>query len=142
MATLLPLQDGQVLDLGERKIEVIHMPGHTKGSICLLDRKNKLLFTGDNIKPLVWMHMEESVPLETYLNSLKKIQARNSEFTTLLPGHDDLVNKEFITDLITCVQDIIAGKCEGKPYESVVGNGLICNYKDAQVAYNPAKVLN
>lgn len=41
------LEDGDVLDLGETRLRVIHTPGHTPGSICLHDEKEKALITGD-----------------------------------------------------------------------------------------------
>lgn len=140
MTTLKPVKDGQHIELGERIIEVIYTPGHTKGSICLLDEKNKLLFTGDNIKSLVWMHMEESEPLEIYLNSLRKVQGMAIRFDSLLPGHDAPIRKDFLDEQITCVKTILDGSCEAKPYESMVGNGLSCGYKRATVAYNPKKL--
>jgi hydroxyacylglutathione hydrolase len=140
MARLQAVRDGFVIDLGGRPIEVIHLPGHTPGSICLLDRQRKLLFTGDNIKSLVWMHMEESESLEIFLTSLEKIQARAGEFTTLLPGHEGALDGAFIKEQIECVQNILSGQCEGKSYESVVGNGLLCEHKRAQIAYSPGKL--
>lgn len=41
------LQEGMVFDLGEREIEVIEVPGHTRGGCCFLDRESKILFSGD-----------------------------------------------------------------------------------------------
>ena len=41
---LIPVKEGYVFDLGDRKLEVIEVPGHTHGSICLLDTENKILF--------------------------------------------------------------------------------------------------
>lgn len=40
-------RQGDVINLGNRQLTVLHMPGHSRGSICLHDRENKLLFTGD-----------------------------------------------------------------------------------------------
>jgi hydroxyacylglutathione hydrolase len=140
LAKLLPVTDGYVFDLGDRKLEVVHVPGHTKGSICLLDRKDKFLFTGDNDNGLVWLHTLDALPLEIYLRSLQKLTAREKEFSTLLPAHGDPIDKEFIKEQITCVKEIISGKCVGKPYESFVGPGLVCGYKRAQVVYDPKKI--
>jgi len=39
--------DGDVIDLGGRQLEVLQTPGHAPDAICLLDRGNRLLFTGD-----------------------------------------------------------------------------------------------
>ena len=134
---LLPAKNGYVFNLGDRELEVIQVPGHTKGSICLLDHKEKFLFTGDNDNMLVWLHTRDALPLETYLESLKKLQSRAIEFITLLPGHGEPVDKEFIKDQIGCVENILAGKCKGTTYETFAGNGLLCRYKRAQVAYDP-----
>ncbi len=43
------LRDGDVLDLGGRKLHVIHTPGHTVDGICLLDDASGALFGGDTI---------------------------------------------------------------------------------------------
>ena len=55
---LLPLEEGQIFNLGGRFIKVMETPGHTPGEICLLDIGNKLLFTGDNNNSLVWLFLE------------------------------------------------------------------------------------
>lgn len=43
------LDDGDEIDLGGRVLRVLHTPGHTADSICLLDEKNRVLFSGDTI---------------------------------------------------------------------------------------------
>ena len=43
------LDDGDVLDLGGRRLRVLHTPGHSPDCICLLDEENGLLFGGDTI---------------------------------------------------------------------------------------------
>jgi glyoxylase-like metal-dependent hydrolase (beta-lactamase superfamily II) len=45
------LRDGDVIDLGNRRLEVLHTPGHTFDSIMLLDRDHRCLFTGDTFYP-------------------------------------------------------------------------------------------
>lgn len=41
------LVEGDVVDLGDRSLEVLHLPGHSPGSIALLDRETATLFSGD-----------------------------------------------------------------------------------------------
>ena len=81
------VKNGHVFNLGGRQLEVIETPGHTPGSICLVDRENKLLFSGDNNNTAVWLFLPESLHLSTYLISLRNLAARISEFKTILPGH-------------------------------------------------------
>jgi len=79
---LMMIKSGFTFNLGKRKLEVIDVPGHTSGSICLLDAENKLLFTGDNNNLLVWLFLENSLPLATYLQTLQNLmqRSRNSIF--------------------------------------------------------------
>ena len=41
------IHDGEKIDLGHRELEIILTPGHTPDALCLLDRGNRLLLTGD-----------------------------------------------------------------------------------------------
>jgi hydroxyacylglutathione hydrolase len=131
------IQQGFVFDLGNRKLEVIEVPGHTKGSICLLDAENKLLFTGDNNNTLVWLFLQDCLPLELYIKNLQNLNKRSDEFSTLLPGHGDPIEKEFINEQIICGYKILKGECEGEPYKSFVGEAKVCSYKRARIAFNP-----
>lgn len=55
------LEDGDVLDLGGRKLRVLHTPGHSPDCICLLDEANGLLFGGDTINTgPIYAQAEES----------------------------------------------------------------------------------
>ena len=84
------LEPGKTLDLKPFKLEVIHTPGHTKGSVCLLDKSKKLLFSGDTIfKDGVGrfdLPSGNREDLESSVNMLKSF-----EFETLLPGHGLIV---------------------------------------------------
>ena len=41
------LEDGDLIDLGDRVLRVLHLPGHSPGSICLYDEAGRTLFSGD-----------------------------------------------------------------------------------------------
>jgi len=43
------LKDGAIIDCGDARLEVLHTPGHTAGSICLLDQYTRDLFSGDTV---------------------------------------------------------------------------------------------
>jgi len=139
--TLIPVKAGYIFDLGNRKLEVIEVPGHTKGSLVLLDAANKLLFTGDNNNTLVWLFLDGCLPLEAYLQTLQKLNERNAEFDHILPGHGDVLDKSFINDQIVCAQLIISGECKGEKYESFAGSALKCTYQRASIAYNPDNIF-
>lgn len=134
---LLPVKEGQVFNLGGRKMEIIETPGHTPGGICILDVRNKILFTGDNNNVLVWLFLQNCKPLHEYLATLEKQKSRISEFTTLMPGHGEPIPSDFINDQISCVKGILDGTLERKEYKSFAGNALISTYGKASVTFNP-----
>ena len=43
------IEHGQIFDLGSRTLEAFHTPGHSPGSISLLDRDARVLFPGDAV---------------------------------------------------------------------------------------------
>mgnify|MGYP004468845183 FL=1 len=43
------IKDGEIFKAGEISLEVISTPGHTKGSVCFYEAKDKVIFTGDTI---------------------------------------------------------------------------------------------
>jgi len=135
--SLVPVKDGTTFDLGDRKLEVIEVPGHTPGSICILDPARKLLFAGDNDNQLVWLFLANSTPLEIYLQSLKKLNARVSEFDRIMPGHGAPLKSDFVAEQIACAQSILDGSCAERPYKSFAGDALVCSFKSASIAYDP-----
>jgi len=138
---LLPIEAGTRFDLGNRSLEVIPVPGHTEGSVCLLDAKNKLLFSGDNNNVLVWLFLDASLPLETYLQSLETLDGRRDEFETIFPGHGEPLDAGFVQEQIACVRNILSGSCVPTPYDSFAGKASQCSYKRATVAFDPEKLF-
>ncbi len=135
---LVPVKAGHVFDLGGRRLEVVETPGHTKGSICLLDAAHKQLFTGDNDNSLVWLFLQDCLPIEAYLATLQSLQKRGTEFETILPGHGEPIDRAFIGEQIACAENILSGACKGEPYQNPFGIAArVCTYKRASIAFDP-----
>jgi len=83
----LSLEDGHVFHLGKRDIETISIPGHTAGSVMYIDHANKLLFTGDNMNPHLWMHRTGAVSLEEWQIGAKKILTYMEAGYSIHTGH-------------------------------------------------------
>jgi glyoxylase-like metal-dependent hydrolase (beta-lactamase superfamily II) len=67
------LDEGDVLDLGGRQLQVLHTPGHSPDCICLLDEANGLLFGGDTINTgPIYAQMEDS-DLEKFARSTARL---------------------------------------------------------------------
>lgn len=140
--TVHEIKEGYRFDLGGRKLEVIEVPGHTPGSISLLDASHKLLFSGDNPNRIVWMFLKDSNPMETYLETMQKLKARASEYNTVLPGHHGPIEASIIDEQIACAQSILNGSCKSVKYDyqSAAPNTLSCEYKNAFIAFDPDKL--
>lgn len=67
------VEDGQIIDLGNRELEVIYTPGHNSSCITLLDERNRLLFTGDTWYPGPLYAFDEDSSMSAYLESMRKI---------------------------------------------------------------------
>ena len=81
------IRDGDVISLGQRDVEIIHTPGHTRGGICLLDSKTGILVSGDSFSSHVWLFLKESAPLPVYRNSIEKVLRRQNEIQGILSSH-------------------------------------------------------
>lgn len=137
---LIPIDDNYVFKLGDRNVQVINVPGHTPGSIFLLDVKNKILYTGDNMQT-TWLFFKESLSVGTYMQSLKKLNRIKGGYNTLYPGHGKPLDIAILDELKQCCQQILSGKCEAKLYHSMIGqDGVSCTYKTVTIAYDPAKI--
>jgi glyoxylase-like metal-dependent hydrolase (beta-lactamase superfamily II) len=79
--------DGDRLDLGGRTLEILATPGHTPDAICLLDRANGLLFTGDTFYPgTIWLYRDET-DLTAYASSIRRLAALAPELKIVLGAH-------------------------------------------------------
>lgn len=67
---LNPLKDRQKIDLGERILEVIHMPGHTLGSVLFWDKLSGFLFSGDSCSRRLLYGLTPTVPLDEHCKKI------------------------------------------------------------------------
>ena len=116
--TVIPVHDGDVIDLGGRPLEIIGIPGHTPGSIAILDINKRVLFSGDSVQDGYIFMFGKFRNLEAYVSSMKKLLKYMDRFDSIYPSHDTIpVNPDQIPKLIGYAEEILAGKAEGKPVE-------------------------
>jgi glyoxylase-like metal-dependent hydrolase (beta-lactamase superfamily II) len=106
----IKLKDGDVLEVGTLKINVIHTPGHTPGSVCYLVNGN--LFTGDTLfVGAVGRTDLTGASLDILLDSLERKLLPLPPETIVWPGHDygetptstidrEMEENPYITDFI------------------------------------------
>lgn len=99
-----PLQDGDILDLGDRSLEVINIPGHTDGSILLLDHRSRVLFSGDTCARRLLYGVWSSVSLNDFCNSLRRLYER--DFDVIYSAHDRCaLPKAYILHMIDMIRN-------------------------------------
>ena len=135
------LQDKEIIDLGDRQLEVVFTPGHTEGSTTFIDKKAGYGFSGDSFGTGLLLL---TVDFSTFIASCEKIcslmEAHNIRY--LYPGHYHANNVETtnkIKDMQALSHNVLSGKIEGGPNPdhsfglklSVEGNGYRIIYNES-----------
>lgn len=108
--TIIPVEDGDIIDLGERPLKIIALPGHTPGSTALLDIHHKVLISGDPIQDGMIFMFGVQREMHAYLHSLLKIKKYTDQFDTIYPSHGSFpVKPSLIDELIFATQKIMNG---------------------------------
>jgi len=146
------VKDGDIFDLGGKKIEVKHMPGHTPGSIVLIDRADGSCFSGDAFgSGLVWLQLWPFSPIETYIQSCRKMeQLMNEGITKIYCGHyphvKKALDKQYIINMKLLATAINKGTCpapESYPIKvPVIGgpNPKITTLNGVSIVFEPSKI--
>ena len=113
------IHDGFRIKLGGRTVEVIATPGHTPDAIALLDRDNKLLFTGDTYYPApIWLYRPET-DLAAYEKSIERLAALAPDANTVLGAHNiPVASPTVLPALVKAFADLQGGKATCKPQGS------------------------
>lgn len=126
------LEDGEIIDLGDRKIEVLTIGAHHASSLAFLDHKNRTLYSGDELESAQVLlcvsgeDVETEVLVQRHLKNMKKLQARKSEFDRVIPAHNGgPISTDYIDEFIALSEWILSG--EAVPQETVAGFGWPAN---------------
>ncbi|RBW48552.1 MBL fold metallo-hydrolase [Marinobacter sp. F3R11] len=69
------IDEGDVLDLGNTAFEVLHLPGHSPGSIGLWEKSSGTLFSGDAIYDGPLLDAIPGADIEAYIKTMERIRA-------------------------------------------------------------------
>jgi glyoxylase-like metal-dependent hydrolase (beta-lactamase superfamily II) len=83
----LDLAEGSRIRFGDVDLTVLHTPGHTEGSVCLLSNEDRLIVTGDTLFAGGWGRTDlPGGDTEMMVDSLSRLAALEDGLT-VLPGH-------------------------------------------------------
>lgn len=123
---------------GSHIFEVIHIPGHTPGSIALLDKNSRLLIGGDSVQTGAIFMFGPGRSMTDYIASMKKLRERRDDFDTVLASHAELyVSPDMIDCLIDGAENVLAGNCTvtDPPIASIPAK--VCSSGKAKFLYMP-----
>jgi glyoxylase-like metal-dependent hydrolase (beta-lactamase superfamily II) len=91
------LDDGDVVDLGDRAFEVLHLPGHSPDSIGLFDRASGVLFSGDAVYDGPLLDAAPDANVADYVNTMERLRAL--PVTVVHGGHEASFGRERLVEL-------------------------------------------
>ena len=110
-----PVREGDVIDLGGRKLAVIGLPGHTPGSIALLDIDARVLISGDPIQQGTVFMFGPQRNMAEYIGSLERLEQHRDKFDWLWPSHGVFPVGRDTLDLVRrCAGKIVRGEADGR----------------------------
>jgi len=113
--SILPVNDKDIIELGNRPLKILFIPGHTPGSIAVLDVNYRVLISGDSIQDGNIFMFKERRNLSLYVESLRKLSKYIDEFDTIYPSHGSFpIYPKLIASLIEGAEQIISGTARGK----------------------------
>ena len=137
------VQDGEIIDLGDRQIEIIFTPGHTPGSISFIDREAAYGFSADAFGS---GNLLLIMDFTTLLSTCEKMNGLMQKYnlTHLYPGHYMGINAETpkrINDMITICRDILSGKVKGTENpQGMLGLNMVISDYGVRINYSSKNV--
>lgn len=105
--------EGDTIDIGGRVLEIIATPGHAPDSICLIDRENRLLFTGDSfyLAPL-YTHIPDA-SFDDYALTATRLAGLADQIDFAITSHNvPVVDSRYMTALGQAFADIKSGDAQ------------------------------
>jgi hydroxyacylglutathione hydrolase len=130
---VLHLKDGEAIELGGRKLEVVFTPGHTPGSTTFIDPNAGYGFSGDSFGS---GNLLLFGTFSTLIDTCRKTSAimEKYEIKYLYPGHyfgKNVETKQRVDDMITLSKDVLSGKVKGEAN----ARGLIISAYGVRINY-------
>ncbi len=92
------LEEGDVIDLGDRDFEVLHLPGHAPGEIGLWERSTGIFFGGDAIYDGNILDEIPGASIDDYVRTMKRL--RDLPITVFHGGHGPSGGRERFVEII------------------------------------------
>ena len=144
------VKEGDVIDLGDRKLEIFEIGAHDPSSIAILDRSRRILFSGDELET-GWINVgsmgkakNPASTIEQHYYNMKKLESLLPYYDAICCGHHGSpIAKESIYHFLKCDEMILSGVPGDAyiPYKTAGGHPLgeaarVMRYKSAHICYS------
>lgn len=137
------LKDGEIIDLGGRKLEVVFTPGHTPGSTTFIDKEAGYGFSGDSFGSGNLLLLTDFSTLISTCEKTSAIMEKNG-IKFLYPGHffgKNLETKERVDNEIILSKGVLSGKLKGQENpQGMLGLNLVVNDYGVRINYNAKSI--
>ncbi len=113
------LKDGDCFDLGGIHVDIYGLPGHTKGSMTVLVREERILILGDACNKFTFLFDENTLPVRAYREELIRIAERlEGQYDRVFISHHQMeVQREILQNVIQVCDAVLAGETDDVPFE-------------------------
>ena len=127
---LVELKDGDTIDLGGRTLEAITVPGHTKGSVAILDTEKRVLYAGDTVQSgHIFMFGPHRAP-DMFADALGKLIGEADRYDKIIASHDNPeLDGDYASKVLESWNEVWAGKYEGS---DIMLHGMMVKSYDAK----------
>lgn len=133
------LEDGMTFDLGGISARIVHIPGHTPGSVALFCPEYGWLFTGDSVDYYNIFYqggLGHHMPFKQYLRSLHKLEELSPQITHIYPAHGSTpIPVSAISETIQALYDLIENWQNDAKKETMIGPAYVHSYKNVLFLY-------
>lgn len=107
---LISVYDGEVIDLGGRQLTLVHIPGHTEGSVAIIDDNTRALISGDSVQDgHIFMFGAHRRPAE-FAAAMDKLITFEDRFDVIWPSHGaPELPAEYIRKVAAAWQKVLNG---------------------------------
>ncbi len=122
---IVPVKEGDIIDLGSRPLRIIDIPGHTPGSIAILDERYRVLVSGDSVEDGNVFLFGPYRDIDKYIASLTHLLEYEGQYDQIYAMHGSIpVKPDLVEKLIDGAGRIKKGEAMGTKLE-MFGNKVL-----------------
>ncbi len=105
---IIRMNGDEVFDLGSKIIRIHHTPGHTRGSVALIDETDSIIFSGDNVCDALWMMLPGATSIEEWIPSCEWLYEMSKKYSVYWGHRREKLETDYIRQVLQWGREILA----------------------------------